>query len=356
MNQHSTRPSGALAAAAAAILAGVAVTSGQSAASPTPAFHPFTATFTSPTWGVALGGSGCAAEKACSAQLRVTADGGRHWRTMPAPSVLVEEGAPGRPVVRQVLFANSKVGWLYGQGGAWFTTDAGARWQRLRLGGTPLAMAASANAAYAVVKPATDARARLLTSPVGHAAWASAGGITANYTALTVHGSAAWLAGTSNLWATTDGRHWHRYGLRCPSQQGVPYYPAGLAATSGSRLAVLCVGNGAMGHEGKEVLLSADGGKTMRLGGQPPSEGIAGLIAVTPGHPDWITITAEISLDRSTDGGRTWTELGYTPQGEQWNCLGYASKSMGWAGYGSPLKGSLLVTGDAGRTWHWVLR
>lgn len=359
MNNYLTRPLGALAAAAALILAGLAVTGQSGEAAASTGFYPFTASFTSPSWGVALGSSDCAAGQACPAQLQVTADGGGHWRAMPAPNVQVEGNAPGKPIVDQVVFANHRDGWLYGAGGAWYTSNGGGRWQRLQLEGTPRAMAASAKAAYAVVEPSNGSRAKLLTSPIGRVAWVSADGITASYTALTVHGSAAWLAGATNLWATADGVHWHHYGLRCPAPPGERYYPAGLAATSASRLAILCAGNSAMGQEVKEVLLSSDGGKTVKLGGQAPSEGMAGLIAVTPGHPDWITVTAGVSLDYSRDGGRTWIELNYAQRGVPWGYLAFVSESTGWASCGwmsQSDEGGLLKTSNSGRSWHWVLR
>jgi hypothetical protein len=57
-------------------------------------FQPAAASFASPTWGVALGGS---SRGTGLARLAVTADGGAHWSLMRAPVVWLDNGASRMP-------------------------------------------------------------------------------------------------------------------------------------------------------------------------------------------------------------------------------------------------------------------
>ena len=61
-------------------------------------------------------------------------------------------------------------------------------------------------------------------------------------------------------------------------------------------------------------------------------------------------------LDRSANGGKTWTELTVTGGGWPWSSLSYVSRTVGWVVLGGPGSGGsrLLRTSDAGRTWHQI--
>ena len=123
----------------------------------------------------------------------------------------------------------------------------------------------------------------------------------------------------------------------------------------------LCAGNGAAGSVGKQVLTSSDGGQIVHLAGQAPRGGDPYAIAVPPGRASVITLAAASGasfLDRSADGGKTWTEMTIPRSGGglPWNSLSYVSRTVGWVVLGGPGSGGsgLLETLNAGRTWHQI--
>jgi photosystem II stability/assembly factor-like uncharacterized protein len=337
------------------------LTAGHGTAAEVPAsFQPAAASFLSAAAGFVLGGVGCRMQRACAARLVATADGGARWHFLRAPAVRffndagASRGQASR--VSSVVFASRRDGWLYGPG-LWSTRDGGARWRRLSLGGGIDAMAASAGTAYAVVSPRGGGREELYRSPTGQDGWVRAGPMTARSAVLAVSGRAAWFGTSTHLWATADGAEWHRYSFGCP---GASYYGlSGIAAASRTRVVFLCTGNGAAGSLSKEVLTSSDGGKRVQLAGHAPLGGGTDGIAVPPHHARVITLAAVSGasfLDRSADGGKTWTEVTY-PGGAPWNSLSYLSRTTGWIVLGRPGLGSvnqLWRTSDAGRTWNPV--
>ena len=321
-------------------------------------FGPAAASFISPATGYVLGGLGCQIQRACTALLVATADGGARWHFVKTPAVRFFNGAAGNrgqaSRVTSVVFASRRDGWLCGPG-LWSTRDGGARWRRISLNGGIETMAASAGTVYAVVSPRGGGREELYASPAGKDAWARAGPMTARSAVLAVSGRAAWFGTSTHLWATADGAAWYRYSFRCPgaSYNGL----SGIAAASRSRVVFLCTGNGAAGSLSKEVLTSSDGGRTVRLAGHAPFGGGTDGIAVPPRHARVITLAAVSGasfLDRSADGGQTWTEVTYPLLGA-WSSLSYVSRTVGWVVSGQPGLGSgnqLWRTSDAGRTWH----
>jgi hypothetical protein len=330
-------------------------------------FQPASASFLSISWGVVLGSVGCT-KTPCRALLAGTADGGAHWHFLKVPDVSLVNPA-GTDVgarVSAVVFASRRDGWLYGPG-LWATHDGGAHWHRLSVGGAVVSMAASAGTAYAIIRPhhylSRGGRAKLFRSPAGKNAWVRLGTMTGNPAAiLAVSRKAAWfgasVAGTpTNLWATADGMHWHKYRFRCPKAYFVGL--GGIAPSSRSHVMFLCIGSGFAGGAGKAVLRSSDGGKTEHLVGPAPSEGDVVGFAAPPGRPAVITLAAVSGaswLDTSRNGGKTWT-VTRVGGSEPLNSLAYVSRTVGWVVLGTPgPNGShgLLRTTDTGRIWHRV--
>jgi hypothetical protein len=180
-----------------------------------------------------------------------------------------------------------------------------------------------------------------------------------SWASLAVAGKAAWFGTSARLRATADGVHWHRDPAPCPASDigGL----GSIAAASPSRVVFLCLGDGAMGQMGKDVLRSSDGGKTVRLAGQAPLGGDGGTLAVPPGRSQVITLASSSALSflyRSADGGKTWTTATYPDGGLPWNSLAYVTQAVGWVVIdGRPLddgSNQLLRTPDAGRSWHII--
>ena len=376
MRTHLIRAAGAVAAAALAAFglagAGAAATAaapGSAAAGVPAGFEPVSASFRSPASGVVLGAApGCEAGHACRALLAATSDGGTRWHLMTAPGVwLPLNQASSLPQVSDVVFASRTDGWLYYQyfsGRVWVTHDGGAHWRAITLPGDISTMAASAGTVYAVVQRA--AGDELYRSPAGKNAWARVGTVTGS--TLAVAGKAAWLGtgfGTSGyLWTTADGVHWARSPFHCPAPAagGPPYSLAGIAAASRPDVAFLCAAGEGMYHTSMKVLVSVNGGRTVRPAAQvPQDEGDVYGFAVPPGRPAVITIgVVTPGLDylyRSANGGKAWAAIAIpgTGGGPTLSSLSYVSPTVGWVVAGMPsFPGQLLRTSDAGRTWHAV--
>ena len=287
-----------------------------------------------------------------------TSDGGTRWHLMTAPGVwLPLNQASSLPQVSDVVFASRTDGWLYYQyfsGRVWVTHDGGAHWRAITLPGDIGTMAASAGTVYAVVQRA--AGDELYRSPAGKNAWARVGRMTATLATLATSGRAAWFASgagfgapATHLWATADGVHWHQYPFACPGSYGLQ----SIAAASPSDLVFLCTGESATGHTEKEVLRSANGGKTEHLVGPAPLGGVGGVIAVPPRGSAVITLAAEYFLYRSADGGKTWKTVLFYDGGATWSSLSYVSGTVGSVVVSSGGQW-LLRTTDVGLTWHQI--
>jgi hypothetical protein len=316
-------------------------------------FTPAAASFRSPGRGVVLGGVGCQRGEPCRARLVATTDGGAHWRFLATPGVWL---ASHRHLVSQAVFPSGRNGWLYRPGGhrLWATHDGGRHWRKLALGGTVEALAASREAGYAVVAPSDHTGWQLWRSPAGRDAWSRAGRMTATHGQLAVWDTAAWFGNSRHLWATVDGTRWHRYPFRCPKRYSLNGLNS-IAAASPTRVVFLCLGDAAAGSQGKAVLRSVDGGKTLHRAGTGPFGGSGGVLAVPPHHVRVISLGTSFSLYLSADGGKTWTTTFFESGGVSWNYLAYVSRTVGWAQFGAPpYGGELLRTADAGVTWQQV--
>ena len=329
-------------------------------------FQPEAASFTTPTWGVVLGGSGRTAGHAARAELAVTADGGAHWSLMRAPRVWLDNPGFGGQQVNRVVFADRSNGWLYYQYNArvvWATHDGGASWQETTLPGDVQTMAASAHAVYAV------AGNRLYHSPLGRNAWTQVrawpwyGSMTGN--TLAVSGDTVWFSNGTFLWRTADGVRWARYSLRSPGMYyGAPYELAGIAAASPRYVAFLYASPGGMFHTGMKVMISFNGGRTMWQTRQaPPPRGNVAAFAMAPGRYGVIVIgVVTPGLDniyRSTSLGWAWTTFAIqgTSGGAMLSSLQFMSPATGCLvtrNPGTGIRGQLLWTADAGRTWYPV--
>lgn len=337
---------------------GVRIVPGTGCAKVEAAFKPGAVSFADPAHGVVLGALPCGQPGCAETALMATADGGKNWTFLPQPPGAVGTAPPPSPV----LFAGPGDGWLYG---ALHTTDGGVTWHvegPVPYGTVPyrftVAMAATATTIYAAAPlRGYSSLAGLFARPAGGSAWTRIPGITANVTGLAVSGHAAWLTGTTHLWATGDGRHWHRYRARCP---GTGYQLAGVTAASPTHVAFLCARPGSSPLSPiapKEVLTSANGGRTVRLAGPAPAKGTPLGFASPPGNPAVITIVAgtefsgTLRIYRSANNGRTWT-IQKIHTNETLRSLTFTNRTTGWIALSRGVEGTLLHTTDSGRTWH----
>ena len=330
---------------------------------PPKGFEASSVSFFSAQTGFVLGTRRCS-ELPCKALLRKTVNGGKTWIAVPAPPVSLVAPSNGPPLsdVSTVRFENASDGWLFNPG-LWATTNGGARWRRVSLPGQVIALAASDGIVFAATEPVNGGtgQARLYQSKVGSSTWTRVAGV-APAGALTVSGHSVWAGVAPTMSTSTDsGKHWSKLSFSCP-----PNLPDAtvLAAASPADVALDCTNPSVPvpGSGPKAVYTSANGGRTFHLAGHPGHSGNAGLIAMPPGHPQVITLTASNGasyLYRSADSGKTWQMATYFDGGLGFRDLAYASATTGYLiHYGGSLviaygKG-LMKTTNAGASWTSV--
>jgi hypothetical protein len=330
---------------------------------PPKGFEADSASFVSAQAGFVLGARQCS-ELPCKALLQKTVNGGKTWTPVPAPAVSLVPPFTGAPLsaVSTVRFSNASDGWLFNPG-LWATTDGGQHWHRMSLPGEVIAVAASGGTVFAAAEPVNGGlnAAKLYRSQVGTTTWTLVTGV-APADALAVSGHSVWAGIAPNLSTSTDsGKHWSTLPFHCG-----PNYPdaSPVAAASPTHVALACANLGfpQPGFSLKEVFTSADGGRTFHLAGRPGEPGEAGLLAMPPGHPQVITLTAVSGasyLYRSADGGTTWHRTTFFDAGLGFRDLAYASASTGYLIHstGGPViaygKG-LMKSTNAGASWTSV--
>ena len=330
---------------------------------PPKGFEADSASFVSAQTGFVLGARKCSILP-CKALLETTVDGGKTWAAVPAPAVSLVPPftASPRSAVSTVRFENASDGWLFGPS-LWATTNAGKQWHRVLLPGEVVALAASDGEVFAATETVSGGldAARLYESRVGATKWTLVPGVSpAN--ALTVFGHSVWAGISPKLWRSTDsGKHWSRLSFHCPR---IALSPTAVAAASTANVAIACSDESypQPGQSFKEVFTSANGGRTFHLVGQPAEPGNVGLLAMPPGRPRVITLTASSGatfLYRSVNGGSTWKYATLSDGGLGVRDLAYVSATTGYVIHfnGGPIMANgmgLLKTANAGASWKTV--
>ncbi|HEX4089377.1 MAG TPA: hypothetical protein VHZ33_11705 [Trebonia sp.] len=350
-----------LAAAVAVVTAGNAGASGPPP--PPKGFEADSASFVSAQAGYVLGSRGCSLLP-CKALLEKTANGGTSWAKVTAPNVRLVPPFTASPAsaVSTVRFANKNDGWLFNPG-LWQTTNGGKSWHRVALSGVAGALAVSGGEAYVSTQPANGSslQAKLYKSAVGSGRWTLVRGVGPQ-NQLTAFGHSAWAGVAPDLWTTTNGgKTWAKLTFNCPA--GV-LSPSPVAASSPSDIAIACSDQGfpQPGMSIKEVFTSTNGGRTFREQGKPSEAGEVYLLAMVPGHQKELTLVAASGatfLDRSVNGGKTWTQATFTDGGTGMRDLAYVSATTGYQVHVSDSPAlaygqGLLKTTNAGKTWRTV--
>jgi photosystem II stability/assembly factor-like uncharacterized protein len=330
---------------------------------PPKGFEADSASFVTAQTGFVLGTRHCS-ELPCAARLTRTTDGGKTWTALPAPAVSLVPPVTATPAsaVSTVRFENASDGWLFGPG-LWATTDGGKQWRQVPLPGVVVALAASDGVVFASAEPANGGlnQTRLYRSKVGSTTWARVAGVTPS-AALAVSGHSVWAGIAPALATSTDGgRHWSTLPFHCPASH---IDASGLAAASTADVALACSNSGfpQPGQSQKDVFTSTDGGRTFTLAGHPAEAGETGLLAMPPGQPTLITLTAISGasyLYQSVNGGAAWHRATYFDGGLSFRDLAYVTASTGYLIHfsGGPViaygKG-LMKTVNAGASWQNV--
>ena len=134
-----------------------------------------------------------------------------------------------------------------------------------------------------------------------------------------------------------------------------------MTPTGGSGLALVCVGQGYMGHMDKSAYVSADLGGHWTKAGTPPNVGAPFAIAGTPDTMMLAMASAASWLGRSGDNAATWSIVGTSDDGGVgWADLGFTNNLAGVVIHGPALSdgnpenrpGDVLLTGNGGATWY----
>ena len=295
------------------------------------------ASFVSPTHGWAL---------AADDHIDQTTDGGRTWsRTgrVPSPQSTIRfiDGADGFAFTRQ-------------RGQLLITHDAGATWT---VTPTPfpnifdLAIARGTIDVSALQPPARPAF-RIWTSPVAHLVWkqvppamaVGAGPVASQQ--IVLNGGHGWILGVNRTVIAaargTASNSWARWTPPCRHGFG----PAYLSASTGTDLVASCnegVWGGHYSHITPTVWVSHNGGNTFARKPAPVFGPVLSPNAQTA------VIAGNTSLQRTTDGGATWTMVGTLSTGDTTD-WGFTTSTQGFV----IRQGEMLMTRDAGASWQRV--
>jgi photosystem II stability/assembly factor-like uncharacterized protein len=306
-------------------------------AAPSASTATVSASFVSPTHGWALAADG---------HIDQTTDGGRTWsRTgrVPSPQSTIRfiDGADGFAFTRQ-------------RGPLLITHDAGATWT---VTPTPfpnifdLAIARGTIDVSALQPPARPAF-RIWTSPVAHLVWkqvppamaVGAGPVASQQ--IVLNGGHGWILGVNRTVIaaarTTASNSWARWTPPCLHGFG----PAYVSASTGTDLVASCnegVWGGHYSHITPTVWVSHNGGNTFVRKPAPVFGPVLSPSAQTA------VIAGNATLQRTTDGGATWTMVGTLSTGATTD-WGFTTSTQGFV----IRQGAMLMTRDAGASWQRV--
>jgi hypothetical protein len=162
------------------------------------------------------------------------------------------------------------------------------------------------------------------------------------------------------LWATwnlANPSGWNPFPDPCAMSAG--YSLDAIVAPDVTSLYSLCSGEGGAGSVMKEVV-KTQGGQSTVVGKPPPGGDPNALAATSSGTLVVSAASGASELYRSTDGGISWSTLTFDDGGIGFSDLGFTTSTQGVVIQGQPgpptdYASQLLMTDDAGATWHAVL-
>ncbi len=347
-------------------------------------FAATSATFVGLWTGWALGTTpGHCGTGGCLALAR-TDNAGLNWYSVPAPGTVIAANGTG---VSQVRFLNRDDGWVFGPE-LWWTRDGGQRWQQVNTGGEQvISLETVGTRAFAVfascTPPATATPAggsggcyeyQLYSAAAGTSSWRPVPGATSGTggTAAVVlaRDTGYLLASSADTERLARGPisatgAWSTVSAPCPARAAAPnstatpYQGMLLATASPDQLFAVC-NTSALGSTGstgteqaaqaKEIVASADGGRTWHRRAVAQIPGTAWSAAATPDGAS-LFIATSTGLYGSADGGASWRLIMTGPPGG----LGYVGMTDNLQGFAIPaIRGhyGILFTTDGGQSWQ----
>ncbi len=344
-------------------------------------FEPISATFVGLDTGWALGALSTSCTPPGCLALARTDNTGASWYRVPAPAAVAATATTG---VSQVRFLNRDDGWIFGPE-LWWTRDGGQSWQRAGTGGMRVvsleAVRDRAFAVFASCPPVGGSGAsaaggpgaaqlpgasgcqsyRLYSAVAGTAAWRPVPGAASGQgTASVVLGrDSGYLLGVSGAKLTLstgpvsgDGG-WTAVTAPCQTASGGA---SGAAATVGGALLATAAPDGlfaacAAAGPVKQIVTSADGGRSWHPSGTASLPGTALSMAATPGAT-MLVIATNAGLYVSADGGASW-KLALTGPPGGFGYVGMTDVLQGFAIPADHSRDGILFTTDGGSTWRW---
>ena len=296
-----------------------------------PRFAPTSVTFVSLSTGFVIGQAGtpghCAnANPDICTSVAETANAGRTWRGVPAPSTGAPDGGSG---VSQIRFIDPMTGWAFGPQ-LWVTHNGGQNWTQVDTHGMRVTdLETAGSQAYAVFARCTGTgpafavackHVSLYSSPAASSNWtpiaSGLGWNNGDVSAKVVLGQGAGAIPQGYFYEpdgmvltgqATPGASWTLTG-----QTPAPCQPLGaqqdgqpaggqLAATGNGGLALACPGTYGSGQE--TIYTSPDGGQTWQQQNTVTVSGTATSLADNGGV---LMLATTGGVYTSSDGGQTW--------------------------------------------------
>ena len=335
-----------------------------------PALSPISASFIDASAGWLLAVPATCRRGTCPAlRLRRTADGGRHWSSVPAPPTVasVRFTRPPAGSVSQVALASASDGWAYGPG-LWATHDGGRTWRRVPTHGEAVQSLVTAAgrvlASFSRCGPAQLAGCasfQVYSSPAARDDWRPVPGAASRrygYGRVAAAGSRGFVTASNGTAGLRDlllagpvngSVAWRPRPVPCLNwvNWGMP-----VAATPGGTVVLGCASQPGAGQQPKVAYLSRDGGRTWRRLADPPASGYLGALSITPAGTIAVSGTrSDVYL--SWDSGRTWHTSRSLDRADIGDGL-FATMITDTAGFVLQNNNSLTqiwFTRDGGRTW-----
>lgn len=286
-------------------------------------------TFTASDDGWALASARCTEDpsRRCTAILRST-DGISWTGQAGTPPFRVAGATGGGPLVDHLRFATDDIGYAYGPGALFMTTNGGRQWQQQQ-GGALSLETADGN----VVRLLSDnSGVQVQTARIGTSDWTSRAlgghpgdGASGAFLSRTNRDVYVLLIGvgpddpsTASLYRSgDDGRTWQSVTSACPYPGG--YQATGVAAGADGRVAVTC--RLPQTPEAR-LAISVDAGAAFTDHGSLPQR--SGFLAV---GPPGVYLLALDTLSRTTDSGGHWRSVAGIDPG--FISLGFESDEIG---------------------------